>query len=168
MSLPETHSLPWKELLVPQIVNFTLFVGILIYLIRKPLKQHFSGKSEDFEAQKKKAEDYRIHAEKQNFEVRNQMKLLEETASSSLETAKKDSVEMKEKLLADAKEAARKINEDTNKMAEFELARAIATLKEELVIKATQLSEQNLENEMNDSVQSQLNDDFIGKIQVRN
>ncbi len=166
MSAPEMHGLPWKELLIPQVVNFSIFVGLLIYLVRKPLKQHFSGKNQEFEELRKKAEEYKVQAERQNFDVRNQMKVLEDTAGSSLETAKKDSGEMREKIVTEAKIAARKIAEESDKMAEFELARAIATLKEEFVLNATKLTEQKLVSDVNDKIKDRLNEDFINKVQV--
>lgn len=166
MSPSEGHGLPWKELLIPQILNFSIFVFALIFLIKKPLKNYFSGKNEEFEEQRKKAEEYRVNAERQNIEVRNQMKVLEETASTSIENAKIDSTEIKEKIISEAQIAAKKITDETHKMAEFELARAIATLKEELVINATKMAEVNMISDATEKVQDRLNDDFISKAQV--
>lgn len=166
MSPHETHSLPWRELLIPQIVNFTIFFGVLVYFLRKPLRQHFSGKNEEFEGQRKKAEEARVQAERENFDIRNKLRQLEETAGSSLDEAKREAQDIKEKSMAEAKILAEKINEEAGLMTHFELFRAVNLLKQELVINATQMAEKNLTAEMTEKMQSRLNEDFLSKIEM--
>jgi F-type H+-transporting ATPase subunit b len=162
----EAHGLPWKELLIPQFVNFTIFISLLVYFLRKPLADHFSGKNVEFEEMKKKAEQYKAHAEEKNHEVRAQLKELESSANSSLASAKAESQALKEKIISEAQSMAKKITEETGAMAHFELLRAVATLKQELVVNSTKMAEATLSGKANEQIQSKLNEDFINKIQV--
>jgi F-type H+-transporting ATPase subunit b len=166
MTANDAHSIPWKELVVPQILNFSLFAGLLIYLLRKPLQAHFAGKSLAFEQERKKAEESKVQAERQNFEVRQKLKDIEATTNSSLDDAARDAAAMKQKLIQEAKNQAARSEQEAVKMAEFEKIRAIAALKQELVLTATQQAEAQLKKDVDQGRQTKLNDEFIAKLRV--
>jgi F0F1-type ATP synthase membrane subunit b/b' len=161
----EAHGLPWKELLAPQITNFTIFAGLLVMFLRKPLANHFAGKSDEFEAQKRKAETARKQAEQQNFEVHRLVKEHEETADRSLAEARRYSEELMKRMIQDAKTSAAKTVEEAGKMAEFEWARAISALRVELITNSTQMAEKNLSTQADDNVQTKLNEEVIHRIE---
>lgn len=166
MTANDAHHIPWKELVVPQIVNFSLFLGLLIYLLRAPLRAHFTGKREAFEEHRKKAEEARVVAERQNAEVRANLNKLENESTQSVEQAKTDAVKLKQKIVVEAKEQATRLESEALKMAEFERARAMNVLKIELANNASAQAEALLSAKVDSSVQTKLSDDFVGKIQA--
>jgi len=166
MTANDAHSIPWKELVVPQILNFSLFAGLLIYLLRKPLQAYFSGKSMAFEHERKKAEEAKVLAERQNFDARQKLKDIESSANKNLDEAARDAAAMRQKLIEDAKSQANRSEQEAVKMAEFEKIRAIAALKQELVFTATQQAELQLKQDVDQGRQTKLNDEFIAKLKV--
>lgn len=160
------HGIPWSELIVPQAVNFAIFFGLFIYLVKKPIRDHFAGKNEEFEIQKKQAEEMRVSAEKQNFEVRNLLRQLEETSAQSLEDAQKEAAATKQKLLKDAHSTADKLSQEAEKMAHFEHMRAVSALREEFVMNSTSLAKENLKQMTDEKAQGKLNNEFVGKLQA--
>jgi F0F1-type ATP synthase membrane subunit b/b' len=162
----DAHHIPWKELVVPQIVNFSLFLGLLIYLLRAPLKAHFSGKREAFEEHRKKSEEARVLAERQNAQVRANLDKLENETAQSVEQAKIDATNLKQKIAIEAKEQAARLESEALKMAEFEKSRAVNMLKIELANNAATQAESLLKSKVDTSVQTKLSEDFVGKIQA--
>jgi F0F1-type ATP synthase membrane subunit b/b' len=162
----DAHHIPWKELVIPQIVNFSLFVGLLIYLLRAPLKAHFSGKREAFEEHRKKSEEARVLAERQNAEVRANLNKLENETTLNVDQAKADAVNLKQKIATEAKDQAARLESEAFKMAEFERTRAINMLKIELANNAATQAEVLLQTKVDAGVQTKLSDDFVDKIQA--
>lgn len=166
MSAMDPHGIPWAQLIIPQAVNFSVFIGLLVHFLKKPLRNHFSGKNEQFEELRNKAEEARIQAERQNHEVRNQLKILEETSDKSFSEAKSNAQALREQMLAEAKESAEKMTREADKMAEFEYMRAVALLRQELVVAATDMAKENIGTNVSDKRKSKLNDEFVMKLQA--
>ena len=165
MSALDPHTIPWKELIVPQAINFTIFVATLIYLVRKPIAEHFSNKRLSFEELRKKAEEETVLAERKNHEIKTQLRQLEEGAEQSLKKAKVESQEMIDQAIMEAKKGAAKAVQDAEKMVEFEYLRSITALREELIEKSTLLANQELKSRADEAAQL-LVDEFVDKIQV--
>lgn len=166
MSATDPHGIPWSELIIPQAVNFALFVGLLVYFVRTPLQQYFSGKSEEFEKQKRMAEKNKIEAEKHNFEIHTKLNKLEETTASELSKARDEAKALREKMILEAERQAKKQEEEASKMAQFEYARALASLRQELILSATTMAESTLKSEVNEKTQGRLHHEFLTKTQA--
>jgi len=161
----EAH-IPWGELVVPQMVNFVLFVGVLIYFLRKPVKEHFLTKRQEFEEQRKKAEEAKVLAERKNFEIQSRLEKLEKEAVKNLEDAKKEAQSLKAKLVAESYVTAARIESEAGKMVEFEKYRVIAALRTELVTSSMRQASEHLNSRVDKKVKIQLNQDFINKMQA--
>jgi F0F1-type ATP synthase membrane subunit b/b' len=166
VSPADGHGIPWKELVLPQITNFVIFVAALSFILKKPLKEHFSGKSQEFEDLKKKAEAARRQAEQQNFEVHRLVKEHDETADKSLAEARKDAEDLKLKMVSEAKTGAQRTTEEAQKMTEFEWQRAVAALRLELVETSTRQAQSVLSNEATETVRTRLNEEVIRRIET--
>lgn len=166
MSIQDPHAIPWKELIVPQLFNFTVFLSALIYLLKKPILSHFSGRRDEFEKSKKTAEEAKVAAERQNSEIKTQLKLLESTAGADLEKASVEAKALQEKILNDAKVAASKLEEETSRMAQYELQRAMNMLRVELIQNSTNVAADNLKANTKNDVRDALNDEFIKNVKA--
>ncbi|OFZ16663.1 MAG: hypothetical protein A2Z20_01045 [Bdellovibrionales bacterium RBG_16_40_8] len=159
-------TLPWSKLIIPQLINFSIFIGALVYLLKTPLKKYFISKNAEFDVKRREAEEVLLSAEKENGELQAHLNTLENTANKSLEEAKKDSESLKKQIISQANEEARRLIEEAQKMAQFELLRATAMLKQEIIIGATDIATKELKKKVSDKTQERLNDDFITKIQA--
>jgi F0F1-type ATP synthase membrane subunit b/b' len=160
----ELVEIPWSKLVIPQIVNFAIFVGLLIYLLRKPLKSHFEGKATEFAAARVKAEESKAAAERHHYDVQVQLRKLEQNFEKSLAEAGHESAALRERLIAEAKLAAQRQAEDAEAMTQFEYDRALAALRLEIVNASTQQAAALLNKRVDDDLRSKLNDDFMLKV----
>lgn len=166
MSVHDPHLIPWSNLVLPQLLNFTVFIGLLVFLLKKPLTNHFAGKNEEFEQQQKKAEEARALAERQNLEIKAQLKILEDNSSRDLEVAHKEAKDIQKKILAEANTLAMKLEAETERMEAFELERAKAKLRFELVQRSTKVAEDELKNDASTERRDELNKAFINSMKA--
>jgi F-type H+-transporting ATPase subunit b len=162
----EHFEIPWSQLIIPQLVNFTLFVGLLFYFVRKPLREHFAGRAEQYEQHRKKAEEAKTVAERKHYDVQVQLHELEQNAKGSLADAEREAKGLKEKIINDARAAAKRSAEETEGMAQFEYHRALATLRTQIVESAVTEAEANLKKQVDANAKSRLNDEFVHKLQA--
>jgi len=162
----EQMEIPWRELVIPQAVNLVIFLGLLIYALRKPIRDHFIGRAEQFEQHRKKAAEAKATAERKHYDVEVQLRELEQNAKGSLQDAEREAVGLKEKIINEAKVAAKRAAEEAESMAMFEFQRAIALLRTQIVDSSVAEAESNLKKQVDAKTKSRLNDDFVHKLQA--
>ena len=159
-----TKGVPWTELIIPQLVNVTIVVVGLSYLLRKPLANYFATKAAAFEEHKAVAERVRQEAEAKNSQIKSLITNVEATAEKSLTEAKNEAESLRQQLVKDAAEQAKKIEEETGKMGQYEFDRAISLLRTELVTNSVRFAENKMKENMSRDVQQKLNEEFISKV----
>ncbi len=162
----EHLALPWKELLVPQIFNFLVFAGLLVFALRKIVSQHFSARAEQFDVTRKKAEQTKVEAERKHYDVQVQLRHLEQSAQKSMADAEAEAVSLKSKIIHGAKEAAKKAGDEVEQLANFEFQRAYAALKSQVVAASVQEAEAAVKKNADGAAKSRLNDEFTRKLQA--
>jgi F0F1-type ATP synthase membrane subunit b/b' len=162
----EHIEIPWSELVIPQIVNFGLFLALIIFVLRKPLAAHFNQKAEQFSAQRKQAEAAKAEAEKKHALAQSQLKELETGHLRAIEEAKKEAAQLKNKMIIDASDAASRIGEDTAAMVHFEYQRAMLNLKTQVIGSSVQEAESTLRKKIDAGAKTRLNNEFNKKLEA--
>jgi len=162
----EHMEIPWSQLIIPQLVNFSIFIGLLVYLARRPLRQHFAGRAEQFETHRKKAEEAKATAGRKHMDVEVQLRELEKSAKGSLQEAELEAKSLKEKIISEAKFAAQRSAEEAEAMAMFEYQRALTLLKTQIIESAVTEAESALQKQVDTRAQARLNDEFVHKLQA--
>ena len=149
-----------------QTINFLLFAGLVIYFLRKPVKDYFADRSVNFRQALFKAEAARAEAERQKSEIETRLRALEGGANNSLAQAKADAAELRHKIVREAEELAAKLREDAKRTAEIELQRAKAELREEVLNQAVTAAKAVLSERIAETDQKRLQSEFVEKIQA--
>ena len=157
--------IPWG-LVIPQILNFAIAVGLLIYFVRKPVKNYFKVRNESFLTKLSEASVAREKAEAKNAEWKNKMAKLESTSESSLIQATSDAEEMGEKLVIEAKKLSERLLLEAEKSGEYELERVRIQLKDELLVQAVAMAKTELSDGIKSPEQDRLQSEFVQKIQA--
>ncbi len=114
-----------------QLVNFFILIGVLAYLLRRPLKEFLSGRREKFRAQIVKMRNQHEAALARYKEARERLT----HASADALALKKSLVETgnfgREAIIKRARETAERIDRETKLMAVQENSRARTTLSRE-------------------------------------
>jgi F-type H+-transporting ATPase subunit b len=158
--------IPWGNLIIPQLVNFSIVMGGLIFLLKTPLRNYFHDRAKSFEQLKQKAEAAKAEAERKNSEVRAQLTTLDTTSDKSLEEAKVESQKLRKQIVDEASVQATRIEEESSRMVQHELDRAVAALRTELVTNSVRFAESKIKEKVTPASQDKLNKEFLDKVQA--
>ena len=161
----EHGAIPVKAILI-QALNFSILVGLLAYLLKKPAKDFFSSRGESFHEHLRKAEEAKERAETKKRTIKDRLESLHATAGDSTAKAKADAEELRHKIVEDAKTLAGKLKIESERTAQHELEKAVATVRDELIEAAMTSAEKNLATKVDATEQRRLQSEFVDKLQV--
>lgn len=149
-----------------QAINFVLYVALLFFLLRKPVKSFFKGREDSFKQALIKAEAARAEAEKKRQEIQERLSKLESTADQSIAQARAEADSLKARIIQEAQEISTHLKEEARRTADLEIERAKVELRSELLNQAVALSQKMLVDKIADNDQKRLQTEFVEKIQV--
>ena len=159
------EGIPWF-LVGPQILNFVLFVLLLVYLLRKRVRDLFTQRKKDYNQLFHQAEMEREAAEKKKSEMLQKLKVLEEESQEALEKAQQEAGELKKKILSEAHSISDRFLKEAERTIQYELNKAKSKLREELLVGSLKSAEAHLREKVDASTQEKLNKEFTDKVQV--
>ena len=130
-------------------INLTIFVLVMIYLLKKPLSGAFKAKREAIRADLIKAEAEKQAALAQLTSAEAKLAALEQEKAAILQRAQDEAVAEKQRILAEAEAEAKRLRDQT----EGELARLSQQTRAELrrlsAEESVRLAEQKLRSQIN-------------------
>lgn len=157
--------IPWESIFV-QAFNFGILFILLVFLMRKAVKAHFSERAQTYRELVDRAENARLEAERNHNQIKERLNALETTAQQNVARAKAEAEELRARLLEEAKELSRKMEQEAARAAALELEKAKAALRKDLLEKALAASTENLKKGLDSSEQKKLQNEFAEKIEV--
>ena len=152
--------------LIWSFVNFTIFIGLLVFFLRKKVRVYFQEREASFKQAIVKAEHARREAEQAKATIKEKLDKLEASAKSDMAQAQKDAEELKARILAEARDLVANLKKETERTAESEIQRAKLELREELLLGAMEQAKKILKEKVNEPDQKRLQGEFVDKIQV--
>ena len=149
-----------------QAINFFLFIGLMVFLLRKPVRGYFTGRQAAYKAALHKAETARREAEAKRQEIQDRLNKLESTTQQSVAQAKAEAEALKQKIVTEAQQLSVSMREEAQRTAAVEVERAKNQLREEMLAQAVALSRKMLEEKIAEPDQKRLQTEFVDKIQV--
>lgn len=147
-----------------RVFNFAIVVGILVYFLTKPLKKGLAGRSNDIEKALAEAEQIKLDAEAKFAEYDQKLATANAEIAEISAAIKREGVLEKEKIIASAKEMAIKIEQDAEKAAALEVAKARQELQSEAVRLAVELAEDLLKKNFTGEDDTRLIDEYMQKV----
>lgn len=144
------------KLLVAQVVNFTILMGVLLYFVYGPVLRLLDKRRETI---KKSMDDAKeIDRQKQEIEKfkNEQMRKADQEMSAILEQAKKQGETMKKDIVGKAQAEATAIVEKAKESLEAERRKMLDSSKQTLANAAVRLAEKILEREFGQPDQQRL------------
>jgi F-type H+-transporting ATPase subunit b len=151
-----------------EILNFALLIGVLVYFARKPALEFFAGRHAQIKGDIESAAQLLEEAERRNSELQRRVAELDSDLDDIRATARQRAEEERERILAEAHEAAERIQRDAVASVDQELRRAQTALREEAALLATELAAQILDQQVGDSDRERLMDEFISSVEGAN
>lgn len=145
-------------------VNFAVLVGVLVYLLRKPMKEFLTQKREAVEKMLKDSEAARDDAARKVQEMQAKLQGMEADIAEIRKSAEREAQTEKERVLADAREEARRILENAEKEIAGRFKVAVRDLKEYVANEAATKAEGIVKQKLKDDSHEALIDTYISNL----
>jgi F-type H+-transporting ATPase subunit b len=144
----EAHGLiPVRELIY-SFINFSVFAGLLIYFLKKPLADFFAARKDRFLAVKKEAEDLFAAADGEYRELKGKLTGFDAEADEFRINTKAQSARYAEKIIEEAGVSAERIKRESAELIESERDTHIKAIKIHLIQKVFKQAGTELGQEM--------------------
>ena len=146
-----------------RVLNFGIMVGVLYFLLRKPIKQFFSKRSETIANTLSDLETKKREAEKTYEAYKQKLAQLEEETDRILQEYAEQGEREKARIIANAEKAALEIREQTEIAIAQEIKSAKVELQREIAELSVTAAEAMLREKIKEEDQQKLVDDFMEK-----
>jgi F-type H+-transporting ATPase subunit b len=150
-----------------RIFNFSIFAGILYWLLAGKIKVFFSGRRQEIKKALEEAEQVKREAEQKFKEYEEKLSKATAEISGIVEMIKSQGVAERDRILADARIAAEKMKEDTKARMDQELNQARRELREEAVSLSVQMAEEILKKTITPVDHENMVKDYLSKVVIK-
>ena len=147
-----------------RVLNFGIVVAILVYFLAKPIKKGLTGRRQDIEKDLAEAKQAKADAEAKFAEYDQKLALATEEIAEISAAIRREGELEKQKIIANAQLLAAKIEQDAEKAAELEVAKARTELQREAVTLAVSLAEDLLKKNFTKDDDARLTDEYMQKV----
>jgi F-type H+-transporting ATPase subunit b len=145
-------------------VNFAVMAGLLIYFVRKPIKNGLQGRRAEIEKALSDATAAREAAEAKVREYQDKLAKAAAEIDTIYAAIRREGELERDRILASAKEMAAKIEQEADSKAASAVARARAELRAEAARLAVELAEELLQKNVTAADQKRLVDEYMQKV----
>ena len=147
-----------------RVLSFSIVVAILVYYLAKPMKKGLAGRREDIETALAAAKQAKEEAEAKFAEYDRKLAQATEEIAEISDAIRREGELEKQKIIANAKEMAIKIELDAEKTAELEIAKARTELQREAAQLAVGVAEELLKKNFTKEDDTRLIDEYMQKV----
>lgn len=151
---------------VYSVINFALMVGLLMFLLRKPLSDFLLNRRDDVRKAIDEAHAAKQKAEKSLAEHRQKLASIEGELNTLRSEILNAGDRERDTILTAAKAQAGKIVDDARLMGEQEVRKAKAELREEMVKMASSLAEKTLRSSVSPQEREKQMNEFVSKLEA--
>ena len=152
--------------LIFRLMNFGVLVGVLIFLLRKPMAKALEARRQGIRDQLDDLEKQKQEAERQLAEYKERFGRLDEEVEKIVADYIQQGEAAKAKILEEAKAGAEKLREQAKKNIEHEFQTAKQQLKAEMAEQAVAMAEEIIKEHIKDEDQNRIIDEYLTKVVV--
>ncbi|MBU3950717.1 MAG: hypothetical protein KJ658_01155 [Proteobacteria bacterium] len=154
----------WLEIDTWKVLNFGILAIAGFFIAKKPVAQFFSSRKREIEDELKDLEQLRAAAEKKLAEYQAKFKNLDQESKLIVEEYIKQGEEARQRILAEAKDQAVKLEDMAKRTIEQEFKAAKAKLMQEIVERAMEQAEAVIKESISSEDQDNLVDLYLKKV----
>ncbi len=147
-----------------KVINFSVLVGLIWWLLSKKIKEFFVGRRVEIRAEMDDTEAQKAEARRKYEEYSSRLTKMTEEISGIADIIKEQGKAEKEKIIADAKKAAEKMQEDTKARMEQEFQKGSAALRLEAAQLAVEMAEEILRKNITAQDHNDMVRDYLDKV----
>ena len=157
-------SFPTNDI-IEALVNFTLFIGLLYYLGKKPIVKYFKERSEHLRDDIDEAGRLRKEAQELLDDYSSRLEQFDQERETILEGYRREGARERDEIIASAKEHAERLREDATVAIQYDLKEARQALRERIIEEAATLAKKRIESMLDKDTNTRLVDAYIGDLE---
>ncbi len=150
-----------------RVMNFAVLAIALFFILRKPVAQFLGNRIKSIQEQMEELELKKAEAEKLMAEYNEKLSSLSAEAEKIIAQYRKQGEEAKKKILAEAQNAAVKLEEQARRTIDHEFKEAKRQLEEEILEQAIAKAEARLKQNITDQDQEMLVGEYLNKVVIK-
>jgi len=147
-----------------KVINFTVLVGLLWWLLAKKVKEFFAGRRVGIRGEMDETEAQKAEARRKYEEYSSRLTKMTDEISGIADIIRAQGQAEKEKIIADARKAAEKMQEDTKARMEQEFQKGSAALRLEAAQLAVEMAEEILKKNITAQDHNDMVRDYLDKV----
>ena len=149
-----------------RVLNFTVLVVALVFVLRKPLSQALGTRIKVIRQQLQDLEARKAEAERQLAEYNEKLARLEKEADKIVEDYIKQGKEAKARILKEAETSAEKLKDQARRNIDHEFEQAKSLLQAEIFETSLAKAEEIIKNKISKDDQDRIVDEYLKKVVV--
>lgn len=149
---------------LPRLVNFAIIAGIVIYFMRKPVRDFFKNRSIDIAKAMQESKEARERAVAALAEMESKIKDLEAETNRLIDDAKARGEKDKQALIEEGRKMVTDINAQVKEGVDLEVQKARMSLQVEASILSVDLAEGRIKEKISDKDHERIVREYISKV----
>ncbi len=145
-------------------INFALFVGLLGFLLRKPMREFWGNRSEELRTRIAQAQERRAKAEREHTELSTRVDQLEQEMEAVKAQMKADGELEKQKIIEESQDYAKRLAESTQRVAEQELSKTRYRLRQSVGAQTVAIASKIIRQDIKSSDQDRLVKEYLDSV----
>ena len=164
------HVATWEEIATPmkyRAINFVLFVGLLVFLLRKPVAQALLQRRKEIEEVIKASAERKAWAEQMYVDYERRLSSIGKEIDDLKASLRKEGEVESKKILEHAQQLAQTLKQEAQQIAGADLEDFKLKLHHDVVETAAQVAKDTVIKTITEKDQDRLTRDFVGEIRSR-
>lgn len=147
------------------LINFALFVALLVFVLRKPVKEFWASRREQIRFALDESGRLKREAEERHEDLKKRLSRLETEARELVHSMEREGEAEKRRLMEEAERLASNVRQDTERILAQEIRKARETLKAQAVELAVELAEKTVRDHFKDTDQKKLSEEYLAGVE---
>lgn len=147
------------------LINFSIFVGLLFFFLRKPVKEFWASREGQIRFEVQEAERLGREAKSQYEEARRLTSRLDSDAKELIQRLEREGEMEKKQLTEEGIKRSERLKQDGERVMEQESRKARELLKEQTAALALEIAESTIRDNIQPQDQKKLSDDYLSGLE---
>jgi len=153
------------EALIPQLINFSILVGILVWKLAGPVKNFVAQRAQDVGSDIRATADQLQRAQSQLAEFSSKLKAVDAEITLLKQEAKSEAAQIQERITNEARRLSDQVVRDANSRKESLISEARSRLASELAMKVVDRAEAVLKGRLTGDDRVRLRKEFSNQLE---
>ena len=149
-----------------RILNFALFIGLLLYFLKKPVGHFWTSRSHQLKFDMEEAHRLKQESKGRHDSLKARLSQIEKEIAQLVTSMKEEGELEKKRIVEEGEKVSQRMKSDAEKMAAQEIRRAKEALRAQSVNLSIELAERLIREKIMESDQKKLTDHYLNNLET--